>query len=316
MRAALVSVRLVLALGAVAASSDPGSGREASASASVGLVLQITHTNPLSCSGLCDGTATVIVSGGTPPYWYSWSPTGGSSATASGLCKGTYVVTVTDNAGSQQTASTTLLQPPPLVSAGSETDATYAVSCNGSASVTPTRGTPPYAVSWSPGGSTATSLVNLCPGTYVATVTDDAGCTASYTANVGASEPSPVPTSFHTLTPCRLADTRGPAGPYGAPAVAANGTRLFDVPASSCGVPPTARAVALNLTVVAAGAAGSLVVTSADAVSTATSTLTFAAGKTRASNTIAGLSSAGVVAVTSTAPSPVDVVLDVCGYFE
>ena len=169
-------------------------------------------------------------------------------------------------------------------------------------------------MSWSPGGSTATSLTGLCPGTYVATVTDLNNCTARYTANVGASVTPP--TSFHTLTPCRLADTRGPAGPYGAPGIAAGGTRHFDVPAASCGVPPIARAVTLNVTVVAAAAAGTLVVTAGDQVSTATSTLSFAAGQTRASSAIAGLSSAGDVAVTSTAPSPVNVVLDVSGYFE
>jgi hypothetical protein len=248
------------------------------------------------------------------PYTYSWSPTGGTGSTATGLCAAPYVVTVTDENLSQATAQASLLAPPALLAGGSKTDATSTFACDGTASVSPTGGTGAYAVSWSPGGSTATSLTGLCPGTYVATVTDLNDCTARYTANVGA--PAPPPTSFHTLTPCRLADTRGPAGPYGAPGIAAGGTRYFDVPASSCGVPPTARAVALNITVVAAAAAGTLVVTAGDQVSTATSTLSFAAGQTRASSAIAGLSSAGDVAVTSTALSSVNVVLDVSGYFE
>ena len=40
----------------------------------------------------------------------------------------------------------------------------------------------------------------------------------------------PLPTGplkLHTATPCRLADTRGPAGPAGGPALSANGTRSF-----------------------------------------------------------------------------------------
>ena len=45
------------------------------------------------------GTATIIVSGGVAPYSYSWSPFGGSNASASGLTTGAYTVTVTDNNG-------------------------------------------------------------------------------------------------------------------------------------------------------------------------------------------------------------------------
>jgi hypothetical protein len=300
-------VRLVLAFEALASASAVAAGLPP-------LIVEISSQNP-SCSDSCDGSATAIVSGGLAPYTYSWSPTGGAGSTATGLCGGgPYTVTVTDENLSQATAQASLLAPPALLAGGSKTDATSTFACDGTASVSPTGGTGSDAVSWSPGGSTATSLAGLCPGTYVATVTDLNNCTALYTANVGA--PVTPPTSFHTLTPCRLADTRGPAGPYGAPGIAAGGTRHFDVPAASCGVPPTARAVALNVTVVAAAAAGTLVVTAGDQVSTATSTLSFAAGQTRASNAIAGLSSAGDVAVTSTAPSLVNVVLDVSGYFE
>src|SRR5690606_34941316 len=30
----------------------------------------------VSCFGMNDGTATILVSGGTPPYTYNWSPGG------------------------------------------------------------------------------------------------------------------------------------------------------------------------------------------------------------------------------------------------
>ncbi|MDC0303773.1 PKD domain-containing protein [Flavobacteriales bacterium] len=46
-----------------------------------------------------NGTATVVVTGGTPPYTYSWSNGGGSDATATGLDAGNYTVTVTDDNG-------------------------------------------------------------------------------------------------------------------------------------------------------------------------------------------------------------------------
>ncbi len=51
-------------------------------------------TNP-TCFGICDGTATVDVVGGTSPYSYSWD-NGGLTKTISNLCEGIYVVTVTD----------------------------------------------------------------------------------------------------------------------------------------------------------------------------------------------------------------------------
>ncbi len=55
-----------------------------------------------------NGTATATPSGGTPPYTYSWSPSGGSDATASGLSAGNYTVTVTDDEGCEATANVTI----------------------------------------------------------------------------------------------------------------------------------------------------------------------------------------------------------------
>lgn len=46
-------------------------------------------------SSLCDGYAYTEVYGGTPPYTYQFS-SGSSDSTASGLCPGSYIVTVTD----------------------------------------------------------------------------------------------------------------------------------------------------------------------------------------------------------------------------
>ncbi len=43
------------------------------------------------------GTATITETGGTAPYTYSWSPSGGSGPTANGLIPGNYTVTVTDS---------------------------------------------------------------------------------------------------------------------------------------------------------------------------------------------------------------------------
>ncbi len=47
---------------------------------------------------------------------------------------------------------------------------------NGSASVTPSAGNPPYTYLWSPGGGTDSTATGLSAGTYTVTVTDNNGC--------------------------------------------------------------------------------------------------------------------------------------------
>lgn len=49
-------------------------------------------------SSYCDGTATVAVSGGLPPYTYHWSG-GQTISSISGLCAGTYCCLVSDSGG-------------------------------------------------------------------------------------------------------------------------------------------------------------------------------------------------------------------------
>jgi hypothetical protein len=60
------------------------------------LVDSVTSMNP-GCVGKNNGTITVGVKGGVSPYNYSWSPSGGTTATASGLSAGTYTLALTDN---------------------------------------------------------------------------------------------------------------------------------------------------------------------------------------------------------------------------
>ena len=61
------------------------------------------------------------------------------------------------------------------------------------------------------------------------------------------------PYSFFPLTPCRVVDTRGPTGPQGGPALAANTVRNFTIiGVNSCGVPATAKAAAMNITAILA----------------------------------------------------------------
>jgi hypothetical protein len=67
--------------------------------------LSVQSSFTASCASLCTGTAVASVFGGTAPFSYTWSPAGGNSDTASGLCPGPYTVTVVDSNGDSSIAS-------------------------------------------------------------------------------------------------------------------------------------------------------------------------------------------------------------------
>lgn len=141
-------------------------------------------------------------------------------------------------------------------------------------------------------------------------VTDEAG-------NLWAYAPNPAPLAFFTVTPCRLLDTRRAPGPFGGPALAGSAARRLLAVAGQCGVPADALAVASNLTVVSPSTPGDLRV-SPSGIVTLTSTIDFAAGRTRANNVTIGLTGdpVGSLWIENRSPGPVDVVLDVSGYFK
>ena len=55
-----------------------------------------------TCAGVCDGSATAVVTGGSPAFVYSWSPAPGAgqgTATPSAMCPGPYTLTLSDDNG-------------------------------------------------------------------------------------------------------------------------------------------------------------------------------------------------------------------------
>lgn len=124
---------------------------------------------------------------------------------------------------------------------------------------------------------------------------------------------------FHPITPCRLVDTRNlPDGPLAGPALAASpAERTFTV-IGMCGVPVDARVLSTNVTVTQGTADGSLRFFPSDSPLPLSTTISFAAGKTRANNAMLLVSStgpAGRVTVRNDAAGTVHLVLDVNGYF-
>ncbi|MEA2564312.1 MAG: hypothetical protein QOH06_5816 [Acidobacteriota bacterium] len=120
-------------------------------------------------------------------------------------------------------------------------------------------------------------------------------------------------TDFYSLTPCRLVDTRGVAGPFGGPNLATQEARGFGA-AGRCGVSTMAEAVAVNVTVVPL-AAGHLAFTGTGSPTPTTSTINFQAGKTRANNAVLPLGAGGGLTVFAFSPAEVAVIVDVTGYF-
>jgi hypothetical protein len=130
--------------------------------------------------------------------------------------------------------------------------------------------------------------------------------------------PSCGASDFHTVAPCRIADTRAPAGPSGGPALAAGTTRSFPI-AGLCAIPPDVAAVSVNLTAIQPAATGYLTLFPGDAPQAPlASTLNFSAGETRGNNAVVALplGGAGTIQVRNGPAGSVNLVLDVGGYFK
>lgn len=136
------------------------------------------------------------------------------------------------------------------------------------------------------------------------------------TVTVNETVPPAAALAFYTVTACRVADTRTAAGPQGGPALAANAVRTF-VFAGGCGVPPTAKAVSINVTVTQADAPGDLRLYPGGTPAPPTSTINYSAGRTRANSAVLALGASGDLSVLCAQPSgSVHLVLDVNGYFQ
>jgi uncharacterized repeat protein (TIGR01451 family) len=122
--------------------------------------------------------------------------------------------------------------------------------------------------------------------------------------------------AFYTVTPCRLLDTRTVDGTFGGPALTAGTDRVFPL-FGRCGIPATARAISVNLTVTQSTAAGNLRLYPAGTTMPLASSLNYGAGQTRASNAVVPLNGLGELAVRCNQPAgTAHLILDVNGYFE
>jgi hypothetical protein len=147
----------------------------------------VTQSATIQCFGQSTASLTATPNGGTSPYTYSWAPSGGTAATASGLAAGTYTVTVTDANLVATTQSFTVTQPTAVVaSPASQTNISCFGGSNGSASVTAAGGTGAFTYAWAPSGGTSATASTLVAGVYTVTVTDANSCATTQTFNITA----------------------------------------------------------------------------------------------------------------------------------
>ena len=144
--------------------------------------------NNATCFGACDGQATgSILIGGTAPFTYLWDDgLAQTTATAIGLCAGTYGILITDAGGCSSAASVVITEPPAVNAAVTITnDASCNGVCDGDATVSASGGTGTYTYSWSPTGGTGITGTGLCAGTtYTVTVEDANGCATTATTSI------------------------------------------------------------------------------------------------------------------------------------
>ena len=171
-------------------------------SAACNITSGISSQINVSCSGGSNGSATVSASGGAAPYTYSWAPSGGTAATATGLAAGSYTVTITDNIGCTKTQTVNITQPAAITSSiVSQTN----IACNGgstgAATITASGGTGTLTYNWTPGNPTGdgtASVSGLPAGTWTCTITDANSCTK--TQSVTITQPSVITSSVSSQT--------------------------------------------------------------------------------------------------------------------
>ena len=150
----------------------------------------------LSCANGSNGSATATVTGGIGPYSYFWS----NSSTQQSIDQvppGWYSVTVTDLNGCQDTAGVQVGSSPALsLSILGATEV-----CSGDSALLLAQvagGTAPYQYHWA--GGSEDSTLHAGPGTYVLTLTDALGCTATASHSVSEASPIGVLWELHPVT--------------------------------------------------------------------------------------------------------------------
>lgn len=185
-----------------------------------------TQTN-ITCGGLCNGTASVLVTGGTgPTYNYTWSP--GPTVNASSitnLCAGTQTVTIRDQNNCLFTPAPvfTITSPPPITVTPTFSNVSCNTGCNGTITAVATGPPGPFTFTLISATATLTTLPpwnNVCAGSYTIIAQAPSLCTGTTSINLIAPPPLTVTAVSQSITCfglCNGAATLTPSGGNGGP---------------------------------------------------------------------------------------------------
>lgn len=141
------------------------------------LSVNIQTTQDLKCSASTDGALIAEISGGKPPFKYSWS-NGQQTEAINSLAAGSYVVSITDAAGATTNTAIALSAPKPLKATITPRASASINSADGKATVKAEGGTGKFSFKWD-SGETEANASQLAAGQRTVTVTDENGCTTS-----------------------------------------------------------------------------------------------------------------------------------------
>ena len=139
-------------------------------------------TTDVSCFSGSNGTVNLTVTGGTSPYTFAWTKSGGgfsaSTQDLTGLSAATYNVTITDAKSCPTATVSATIGQPAVISVTNIAQTT--IACNGgtaTVTITATGGTSPYSYTFD-GVTNTTGIFTHIAGTALAySVTDSRSCT-------------------------------------------------------------------------------------------------------------------------------------------
>lgn len=155
------------------------------------------------CNAFSDGAIDVVVSGGVPPYSYTWANSeillNQNTANVKELAMGNYYLTITDFNGIELADSFYVDEPNSIVANISHTDAICFDSLNGNAFLTVSGGKSPYSYLWS-NGTFSQNLLNVHAGTYDVEVVDANGCFRRVSTTIGQPDSIAINTRVRHIT--------------------------------------------------------------------------------------------------------------------
>lgn len=159
-----------------------------------------SNSTPEMCNN-SNGTASIIVNGGSGPFQYLWNNLGASTtATLSGVPSGYYNCTVTDANGCSEYATAYIAKISPVTVSPSITPTQSCIAPDGAVTLLATGGAAPYTYTWAGVVGSATQT-GLSQGNYFFQVTDANGCSTQGTVQMPYAL-AITPTVSTTMSPC------------------------------------------------------------------------------------------------------------------